>query len=105
MPCLLLNRILKNSYYGKNVWFFSNCWRRGFKDSRGQGFQGLFSKDFISAFNLLSISAMALLSVPNSPFSIKAKSPANNQGIDTTDLLICEVRPHLSSFGNFAVIL
>ena len=27
------------------------------------------------------------------------------EGIDTTDLLICEVRPYLSSFGNFAVIL
>jgi len=24
-------------------------WRRGAKDSRGQGFKGLFSKDFISA--------------------------------------------------------
>jgi len=27
------------------------------------------------------------------------------EGIDTTGLLICEVRPYLSSFGNFAVIL
>ena len=27
------------------------------------------------------------------------------EGIDTTDLLICEVRPYLSSFGKFAVIL
>jgi len=26
-------------------------------------------------------------------------------GIGTTDLLICEVRPHCSSFGNYAVIL
>ena len=26
-------------------------------------------------------------------------------GIDTTDLLICEVRPYLSYFGNFADIL
>jgi hypothetical protein len=31
-------------------------WERGSKDSRGQGFQGLVSKDFISAFNILSIS-------------------------------------------------
>ena len=53
-------------------------WRRGSKDSRGQGFKGLFSKDFISAFNILSISAMSLFSIPNSPFSIKSKSPANN---------------------------
>jgi len=27
------------------------------------------------------------------------------EGIETTDLLICEVRAYLSSFGNFAVIL
>jgi len=27
------------------------------------------------------------------------------EGIETTDLLICEVIPYLSSFGNFAVIL
>ncbi len=27
------------------------------------------------------------------------------EGIDTTDPLICEVRPYLSSFGNFAVIV
>ena len=27
------------------------------------------------------------------------------EGIETTDLLICEVRPYLSSFGNFPVIL
>jgi hypothetical protein len=27
------------------------------------------------------------------------------EGIETTDLLICEVRPYLSSFGNFAIIL
>ena len=60
-------------------------WRRGAKGSRGQGFKGLFSKDFISAFNILSISAIL-------------------EGIETTDLLICEVRPYLSSFGNFAVI-
>jgi len=53
-------------------------WRRGSKDSRGQGFKGLFSIDFISAFNILSISAMSFFSVPNSPFSIKSKSPANN---------------------------
>ena len=39
-------------------------WRRGSKDSRGQGFKGLFFKDFISAFNILSISAMSLLVYP-----------------------------------------
>ena len=53
-------------------------WRRGSKDSRGQGFKCLFSKDFISAFNILSISAIFVFAVPNSPFSIKSKSPANN---------------------------
>ena len=46
----------------------------------------MFSKDFIKAFNILSTSAIF-------------------EGIETTDLLICEVRPYLSSFGNFAVIL
>jgi hypothetical protein len=60
-------------------------WRRGSArhkkdglDSRDQGFKGLFSKDFISAFNILSISVMFFFSLPNSPFSIKLKSPANN---------------------------
>jgi len=61
-------------------------WRRGSKGSRGQGFKGLFSKDFIRAFNILSISAIL-------------------EGIETNDLIICEVRPYLSSFGNFAGIL
>ena len=51
-------------------------WRKGSKDSRGQGFKGLFFKDFISAFNVLSISEKSFFSVPNSPFSIKSKSPA-----------------------------
>jgi hypothetical protein len=37
-------------------------WRRGSKDSRGQGFKCLFSKDFVSAFNILSISAMSFFS-------------------------------------------
>jgi len=31
--------------------------RRGAQDSRGLGFKGLFSKDFIGAFNTLSIPA------------------------------------------------
>jgi len=52
-------------------------WRRGSKDSRIQGVKGLFSKDFISPFNILSISAMSFCNVSNSPFSIKSKSPAN----------------------------
>jgi len=51
-------------------------WRRGSKDSRGQGFKCFFSKDFISAFNILSISAMFVFAVPNSPFSMKPKFPA-----------------------------
>jgi hypothetical protein len=52
---------------------------QGVKDSRGQGLKGLFSKDLISAFRILSISAIL-------------------EGIDTADLLVCAVRPHLSSF-------
>ena len=74
--------------------------RRGSKDSRDQGFKCLFSKDFISAFNILSIFAMSFFSEPNSLFQF-----AILEGIDTTDLLICEVRPYLSSFGNFPVIV
>jgi hypothetical protein len=42
-------------------------WRRGSKDSRGQGFKDLFSKDFISVFNMISISVRSFLNVPNSP--------------------------------------
>jgi len=52
-------------------------WRRGSKDSRGQGFKGLFSKDCISAVNILSISVMSFFGVPNSLISMKPKSPAN----------------------------
>ena len=37
---------------------------------RVRGFKDLFSKDFISAFNILSISAMSLFRVPDLPFSI-----------------------------------
>ena len=44
-------------------------------DSRGQGFEGFFSKDFINAFHILSISAMPFLRIPRLPFSIKFKSP------------------------------
>ncbi len=46
----------------------------------------MFSKDFIRVFNILSLSAIL-------------------KKIDTIDLLISEVRPYLSSFGDFAVIL
>ena len=35
-------------------------------------------KDYISVFNILSISAMSFLVVPNPPFSMKPKSPVNN---------------------------
>ena len=63
-------------------------WRRGSKDSRGQGFKGLFSKDVISAFNILSISAVYFFKICKASF-----------------LLICKVRQYLSSFESFAVIL
>ncbi len=49
-------------------------WRRGPKDSRGQGFKGLFSKDFISVFNILSIFAMSFLKVLALNNSIKVTS-------------------------------
>ena len=59
--------------------------RRGSKDSRGQGFKGLFS----------NVIHGCLSSISSAIF----------EGKETTDLLTCEVRPYLSSFGNFAVIL
>ena len=36
-------------------------WEKVAKDSRVQGFKCLFAKDFISAFNIISISAMSFL--------------------------------------------
>jgi hypothetical protein len=68
-------------------------------EKRIQGFQGLLSKDFVSAFNILSISAMSLFSVPHSPFSIKSKSPANNicvSNSQTEFLSACSVEDHLT---------
>jgi hypothetical protein len=56
--------------FDKRTVYYQFSWRRGFEDSRGQGFKGLFSKDFISAFNILSISAMSFLSGPNQLSSI-----------------------------------
>jgi len=58
------------------LWFFSNL--VGEEGPRIQGVKGLFSKDFISALNILSISAMSFFAGTNSPFSMTAKSPANN---------------------------
>ena len=43
------------------------CRRRGSKDSRGRGFKGLFSKDFVTALNFLSISARSFITVASSP--------------------------------------
>jgi hypothetical protein len=43
--------------------FLQFSWRRGSKDPRGQGFKGLFFKDFISVFNILTILAMSLFYV------------------------------------------
>jgi hypothetical protein len=66
------------------IWFFSNLFGkegpriRGVNPPKFGGGKGLFSKDFISAFNILSISAMSFFAVLNSPFSMKPKSPANN---------------------------
>ena len=47
--------------YGKEQIIFS--WRKGSKDSRGQGFKGLFSKNFISVFDVLSLSAISFFYV------------------------------------------
>jgi len=68
-----------------------------------QGGKGMFSKDFISAFNILSTSAMSFFSGPNSLFSIKSKSPANNicVSIRKQNPKICkasECNPWLSFF-------
>ena len=55
------DRIVLKVYFQVLLQF---CWRRGPKDSRSQGFKGLFSKDFISAFTVLSISDMPFLVYP-----------------------------------------
>ena len=83
LPFISINHISKHGglskvYYKfigfKNKILLQFSWRRGLKDSRDPGFKGLFSKDFISFFNILSISAISFLSIPNLPFSIKSKS-------------------------------
>jgi hypothetical protein len=52
------------------LWFFSNLiGEEGFKDSRVQGFKGLFSIDFFTAFDILSIFYIAVFIVPHSPSS------------------------------------
>jgi hypothetical protein len=56
-------------------WFFSNL--VGEECPRIQGVKGLFSKDFISVFNIPLNFTMSFISVPNSLFSVKSKSPAN----------------------------
>jgi hypothetical protein len=57
-------------------------WRRGSKDSRGQGFKYLFSM-------------VVFLPYPS----------ATLEGIETTDLFICEVIAYLSSFHSNPRIL
>ncbi len=66
---------LNTGWQYTNKILLQSSWTRGFKDSRGQGFKCLLYKDFISAFNILAISAMSFFAVPNSPFSMKPKSP------------------------------
>ncbi len=57
-------------------------WRRGSKDSRGQGFKCLFSKDFISAFNISLESLNPRSLVPSgiiyAQLEIKVYSALNN---------------------------
>jgi len=45
-------------------------WRIGSKDLMNQSGKDLFSKDFINALDILSISAMPLFSGPDSLFSV-----------------------------------
>jgi hypothetical protein len=76
--------------------------RRGSKDSRGRGFKGVFSKDFISVINILTISAISFIDVPNFPLQLNLNPMLL---IYTTDLLICDVEPYIFPLGDFAVIL
>jgi hypothetical protein len=66
-----------------NEHLFLCCWRRGAEDSRGQGF---VSKDFISAFNILSISAICIFLAihlnPRTPESLNPQAHANAFGDD-----------------------
>jgi len=80
-------------------------WRRGSKDSRVQGFKCLFSKEFISAFNVHSISAMSFFVVPNSPLSMKLKSSVNNiYSLQFTNRTIKNVKHTYIIKGCFSLI-
>jgi hypothetical protein len=48
-----------------------DSWGRARYKKGGRGFKGLFSIDFIRAFNILSISAISFIDVPNSPLQLK----------------------------------
>ena len=49
-------QILSKNHF--HFWFFSQLVEeKGFKDSRIQGFKGLFSKDFINALSILAVIA------------------------------------------------
>jgi hypothetical protein len=80
-----MKRFTTSDSLGKKLCFTANFYVSSpiKLEKRVQGFQGsriqvFFSKDFISAFNILSISAMSFFAVPNSPFLMNPKSPANN---------------------------
>jgi hypothetical protein len=63
------------------------CWRRGAKDSRGQGFKGLFSKGFISTFNILSISVIFLMKSDfNAKFYLTGQLLEKNRNNGTSNL-------------------
>ena len=62
-------------------------WRRGAKDSRSQGFKVLFSKGFIIAFNIISISVMFLMkSDSNEKYYLTGQLLEKNRNNGTSNL-------------------
>jgi hypothetical protein len=64
---------------------------------QGQAFKCLFSNDFISTFQHSFDLCHAFFAVPNSPFSMKPKSPANNIRVSSSQtepkkcgLIVCK---------------
>ena len=80
-------------------------WRRGSKDSRGKDSSVCFLKTLSAPLTFFRFLRCLFLVYPIHFFQLNLNPLAILEGIDITDLLICEVRPYLSSFGNFAVIL
>ena len=65
--------------FNKQLRSFSNLvGEEGPRIPGSKGSSVCFFKEFISAFNVHSISAMSFFVVPNSPLSMKPKSSVNN---------------------------